>query len=236
MNVQRDVVLAPLTTIRLGGEAAHFVECGDVDDIREALAYAEGHNLAIHILGGGSNTIFHDQGFAGLVLAIRLSGVSFREEGEHVLVDVAAGEDWDDLVRACIERGLGGIECMSGVPGLVGATPIQNVGAYGQEVADTITQVTVFNRQTKETEILSVEECQLGYRTSRFKESDAGTYIVLEVQFRLLKDASPCVDYEQVQQAAQRKFGTVDFGKGKKALQIVRELVLDLRRMKSMVV
>lgn len=233
MEIQQGVALAPLTTIKLGGTASVFIECVNETDIQEALQFAHEKNLLIHVLGGGSNTIFHDDGFAGLVLAVRLKGVTFQEKESYVEADVAAGEDWDSFVQQCIGRGFGGLECMSGVPGLVGATPIQNVGAYGQEVSEVITHVRAVDRTSGKVQTFSAKECAFGYRTSRFKTTDANTYIITSVRFRLSPNATPNIHYEQLREALS---STEPLGTGKPALQKVREAVLGLRKSKSMLV
>ena len=130
-SIEQDVVLAPHTTIKLGGKAKYFCRCTDLAQIYSALRFVGERDLRVHILGGGSNVIFADEGFNGLVVQIALTGVSFADQGDTVLVAARAGEEWDTIVERCVVKGLGGIECLSGIPGKVGATPIQNVGAYG---------------------------------------------------------------------------------------------------------
>jgi UDP-N-acetylmuramate dehydrogenase len=143
INIQRNISLAPLCTIKLGGAASHFTLCQSVSELREALTYAAEHRLRVHVLGGGSNVVFADEGFDGLVVKVGVKGISSVEDGGSILVTAAAGEEWDSFVAHCISRGLAGVECLSGIPGHVGATPIQNVGAYGQEVRETIVSVQV---------------------------------------------------------------------------------------------
>jgi len=149
------VPLAPFTTLELGGPARHFVEAADEGALIEALRWADGRKLPVAILGGGSNMVVADKGFDGLVVRIATRGVRFEMSGGEATVTVAAGEPWDALVAEAARRGLGGIECLSGIPGLVGATPIQNVGAYGQEVAETIRAVRVLERGAWQTRELS---------------------------------------------------------------------------------
>ncbi|MEX0649635.1 MAG: UDP-N-acetylmuramate dehydrogenase [Candidatus Andersenbacteria bacterium] len=230
LDIQRNVQLAPHTTINLGGPAAQVVRCVNPEQVREALSYAQ--KVPVHILGGGSNTVFADEGFAGLVIQIALTGITFTDEGETVLAKVAAGEVWDDFVVQCIERGLAGLECLSGIPGLVGATPMQNVGAYGQEVAESIEVVEALERSSGEKKTFLKDTCGFGYRTSRFKQEDSNRYVVTAVSYRLRKDGVPTVRYPQV----QTQLGTVSLGAGTPALQRVREVVLQLRRSKSMLV
>ena len=175
LNIQSDVPLASLTTIKLGGPAQHFVRCTTTEEIKEALQIAESNGWPVHILGGGSNTIFSDQGFRGLVIYVALGGI--QKENEETLT-VQAGEVWDEFVQRCIAEGLAGVECLSGIPGSVGATPMQNVGAYGQEVAETVTAVQAIDRQTNALQTFSNEECRFQYRSSRFKQKDAGRYVI----------------------------------------------------------
>lgn len=225
--MKTDVALAPLTTIGLGGPARFFLECASVDDIRNGVSFAREKGLPVHILGGGSNTIFSDDGFSGVVFKIDLKGVVFTEEDSTVVAEVAAGEVWDDFVVACIERGLAGVECLSGIPGLVGATPIQNVGAYGQEVADVIESVHLFDVESLEEVTMAGNECGFGYRKSRFKYEDKGKYIVTGVVYRLQRDGIANTSYPQVREAVDESSASI---------KDVREAVLSLRKRKSMVI
>ncbi|HAP36660.1 MAG TPA: UDP-N-acetylenolpyruvoylglucosamine reductase, partial [Bacteroidetes bacterium] len=143
ISVKEQLRLSDYTTLHLGGTARYFCECTSVDDLRSALQFAKEKNIRSHILGGGSNTIFSDDGFDGLVIKIGLRGLSLVHDGNDILVSAKAGEDWESFVAMTVEKGYAGIECLSGIPGLVGATPIQNVGAYGQEVKETIELVNV---------------------------------------------------------------------------------------------
>lgn len=236
MIVQTNIPLAPFTTIGLGGSARYFVSCSNVADLRDALNYAGDAHLRLHVLGGGSNTIFADNGFEGIVLHIAIRGIQFQEEDKRVFVRTSAGEPWDRTVEACIERGLGGLECLSGIPGLVGATPIQNVGAYGQEVGDMIFSVEALDRASLQKMLFSRAECRFGYRTSRFKQEDAGRYAITAVTFSLTPHARPLIRYPELQKTVE---GSVDLDAlepGRPALAAVRDAVLSLRRGKSMVI
>src|SRR5437016_358160 len=144
-GIQHDVPLAPLTTIGIGGPARYFLRATTVDEVRAAVTWAREQGVPLFILGGGSNLLISDQGFDGLVLQIDLRGIVVEQEDGLVTVRAAAGEPWDPLVAMAVENGWAGIECLSGIPGNVGATPIQNVGAYGQEVAETIDGVEVLD-------------------------------------------------------------------------------------------
>jgi len=230
MQFKEKTKLSDFTTIKLGGEAKEFVECKSVDEICDALKYAKDKDFDVWVLAGGSNTIFSDEGFDGLVVKINLQGVSFDDKGGYVFVKAGAGENWDDLVEESVNQNLAGIECLSGIPGSVGATPIQNVGAYGQEVSEVIDTVKVLDRETLEEKEFSADECKFSYRTSRFKEEDKDKYIVTEVIYRLIKNGSPQLGYPELEKQVKEKFD------GKPTLSEVRELVLELRSNKSMVI
>jgi len=236
IHTQKSIPLAGHTTIGLGGPAAEFTSCTTVDQVREALVYAREQHLRVQILGGGSNVVFADRGFDGLVLKIDLRGVKFNEVGDQVSVVAGAGENWDDLVKRYIDGDLAGIECLSGIPGLVGATPIQNVGAYGQEVCDTIVSVTALERKSLELIQIPGSECRFGYRQSRFKSDDKNRFIITEVCFRLTKFGKPQIRYSELQQYVESRMHLNTLANGKPALDAVRSAVLALRRRKSMVI
>ncbi len=229
---RENVLLAPYTTLGLGGRARYFVECGSEAEIRTALAQAAARRLPVHVLGGGSNVVFRDSGFPGLVLRITIGGIAFRDATAPEIT-AGAGSDWDALVHGAVERGWTGIECLSGIPGTVGGTPIQNVGAYGQEIAETLTSVTCLDRVTLERRSFGAAECAFGYRDSRFKGRDRGGYVVLEVVLRLRRDARPAIRYPELQ-AAVAQAASLDALAPAAAVRVVRETVLSLRRAKSM--
>lgn len=232
MKFQKNINLSDFTTIKLGGPAKEFVECKTNNEIIEALKYAKENNLDIWILGGGSNTIFSDEGFDGLVIKIGSRGIEYDERNGFVFVRAKSGENWDSLVAECVKKNLAGIEALSGIPGSVGATPVQNVGAYGQEVSESIEKVKAISiSDLKEVEF-TPDECKFEYRTSRFKSQDNGKYIITEVVYRLIKNGIPKISYPELERKAHEKFGE------KFALLMppnVRELVLELRKTKSMV-
>ena len=231
--MRRQVPLAPYTTLGLGGPAHHFTECGSEAEVRAALAWARERRLPVAVLGGGSNVVFADDGFAGLVLRVTLAGAEFRD-GRTPEVVAGAGVEWDELVRGAVERGWSGVECLSGIPGTVGGTPIQNVGAYGQEVAQTLVSVACLDRDTLERRVFGRDQCGFGYRSSRFKREDRDRYVVLEVSFRLQRDAPPRLEYPELRDAVGRA-GPLEGVAPIEALRLVREGVLALRRGKSMV-
>ena len=223
------VPLAPLCTLRVGGAARFFVEAVDEASVLDAVRWAAGRGLPVRVLGGGSNLVIADEGVDGLVLKIALRGVTARETADAVEVTAAAGEPWDALVCHTVERGWAGLECLSGIPGLVGATPIQNVGAYGQEVSDTVIAVRALDRQGPSVVTLPPGDCGFGYRDSLFKSGAPGRYVVLAVTYRLTPNGAPNVRYADIARDLEAR------GLGRPSLVQVRETVLKVRRSKSMV-
>ena len=176
MDIDEQVSLAPLTTLGIGGPARYLVRCRQIEQIFGALEWAATESIPVHVLGGGSNTLFSDAGLDGLVLRIELAGVDTDMSQAKAELRVAAGQDWDGLVQTTIASGMVGLECLSGIPGYVGATPIQNVGAYGQEVSDVLVQVEAIDRTTLKTVVFDNEACEFAYRDSRFKGRDRDRY------------------------------------------------------------
>ena len=220
--------LSDLTTLRLGGCADRLVDAGTADELVDAIRTADGTAEAVLIVGGGSNLVAADAGWSGVVVRVRTSGVQLARDGDALAVTVAAGESWDDFVALTVAEGWSGLASMSGIPGLAGATPVQNVGAYGSEVADTITAVEVYDRATGTTATWAPEQCGFGFRTSAFKHTDR--YIVLAVTFALRRspDAVP-VRYAELARRLGISPGDIAPSTD------VRETVLDLRRSKGMV-
>ncbi len=226
--IEENVLLAPLTTFRIGGPARYFVRVARPAELPRALAYAAERALPVFVLGGGSNILVSDTGFDGVVISIGSSGIGVvRETDTTVEVEAAAGEDWDGFVGYCVGRGYAGVECLSGIPGLVGGTPVQNVGAYGQEVAETIVEVTVFDRESGEIVTLSNSECGFAYRTSIFNSTARDRYIVISVRFELRKAGGPALAYRELRER---------FAGRTPSLGEVREAVIEIRRAKSMVI
>jgi UDP-N-acetylmuramate dehydrogenase len=223
------VPLAPLTTLALGGPARFLVEARDEATVREALAWADRHHTPVHVLGGGSNVVVADAGVAGLVLRVGLRGIAVREMEGAVLVSAAAGEPWDELVALAVGHGWAGLECLSGIPGLVGATPIQNVGAYGQEVADTIVAVRVMDRASGRVGELDRAACRFGYRDSVFRTAAPERHVILGVTYRLRPGGVPAVRH------AELGAHLAAHGRARPTTGEVREAVLAVRRAKSMV-
>jgi UDP-N-acetylmuramate dehydrogenase len=213
----------------LGGPARWFVHARFDHDVREAWAWSRDTKTPLRVLGGGSNVVVDDAGLDALVLHVDTRGIEWRETADAVDVTAAAGEGWDDLVRCAVAREWAGLECLSGIPGRVGATPIQNVGAYGQEVSDTIVAVHAIDRTSGDTRSLTPAECRFGYRDSRFKSAEPDRWIVLGVTFRLRPDGTPTVKYDELAKHLRARGLTTP------KLSDVRESVLEIRRAKSMV-
>jgi UDP-N-acetylmuramate dehydrogenase len=197
--------------------------------VLQALDWARRRTIAVRILGGGSNLVVADAGVDALVIHIALRGTEARHAGGAVELTAAAGEPWDDVVQDTVTQGWAGLECLSGIPGLVGATPIQNVGAYGQEVAETIVGLRAVDAVTGEVLTLAPADCAFAYRDSRFKSAEPGRYVVLSVTYRLRPGGPPTARYADVQQELARR------GVGAPTLADVRDSVIAVRRAKSMV-
>jgi len=228
--VSTDVPLAPLTSLGLGGPARRLVEARTEDELVSAVAAADTAGEPVLLLGGGSNLVLPDAGVEGTAVLIRTRGVEqVPERPGAVLVTVAAGEPWEHLVARTVDDGLAGMECLAGIPGLTGASPVQNIGAYGQEVAQTITQVRAYDRSAGCVTTLTAPECEFAYRHSRFK-AEPGRWVVLAVTFRLRQ--SQCSEPVRYAELA-RRLG-IGVGGGAPLVQ-VRETVLELRRGKGMV-
>ncbi len=220
--------IADLTTLRLGGPIANLLTATTIAELVDAVRSADSSGTPLLLLGGGSNLVAGDDGWPGVVVALRTRGVDRANGYESAEFTVAAGESWDELVEHTVDEGWSGLEAMSGIPGLAGATPVQNVGAYGSEVADCITGVTVFDRHTGAVERWAPWQCGFGFRTSAFKHTDR--FLVLDVTFRLRRSAdSVPVRYAEL----ARRLG-VEQGATAPAKR-VRETVLELRRSKGMV-
>jgi len=195
MHLQQNVPLAPFTTLGVGGAARYFVEAQTLAEVSEAVAYAYSNELPLFVLGGGSNLVVCDSGWNGLVLKIGVRGIEERSQGGEMLFDVGAGEEWDKFVARAVSRNCAGIECLSGIPGSVGGTPVQNVGAYGQEVAETIESVQALDLRVGQVRELCNEACGFSYRTSIFNSSQRGRYIILRVTYALEPGGQPRLHY-----------------------------------------
>jgi UDP-N-acetylmuramate dehydrogenase len=222
--------LADLTTLRLGGPAAELVEAYDEAALIEAVRSADEQGIPVLVVGGGSNLVVADEGYDGRVVVVRHTGL--RSEADTcggAFVEIGAGENWDDVVATAVERGWVGIEALSGIPGTTGATPIQNVGAYGQEVSQTLARVRTWDRLLKGVRTYAAADCGFGYRTSRFKQ-DPGRHVVLSATFQLtLGDLGAPVQYAELAAALGVEIG------GRAPTREIRDAVLALRRGKGMV-
>ncbi len=229
---RNEVRLAGYTTLHLGGAARAFTEAQSLPEVVDAVRAADAAGEQVLVLGGGSNLVVADDGFPGTVVRVATSGVEIQRDdrdGRAAVLRVAAGEDWDALVARCVADGLAGVECLAGIPGLTGGTPIQNVGAYGQDVAETITEVLAFDRKAHRLVTLDGAGCEFGYRTSMFKRTPS-RFVVLEVTFRLYPERlSRPVRYPELA-------STLGVSAGQRIpLGEIRDAVLALRRRKGMV-
>jgi len=188
MNILENVSLKDFSTMRLGGTARYAVEITSRIDLTDAVAWAESRQLPMLMIGDGSNIIWKDEGFAGLLLINKIRGFDIYNEDElNTYVTVGAGENWDTVVEATVNDGLSGIEALSLIPGSAGATPVQNVGAYGQEIANVLSTVEVYDQQSKQFGNMQAFECDFGYRTSRFKTIDRGRFFITGLTLHLTR-------------------------------------------------
>ena len=219
MIFQEHIALKELTTLKIGGTARYFVAVTSRDELKEALMFAQTKNLPSFVFGGGSNLLVAEGEIKAVIIKNEIKGVEWKEEGESVLVTAGAGESWDALVAAAVARGLWGIENLSGIPGTVGAAPVQNIGAYGTELADTLEWVETLSAR------LSLAECRFGYRGSIFKETEGKHHIITRVALRLQKDGAPNFVYKDV----AKYFGDA---KTTPTLAEIRRGVLEIRSKK----
>ena len=233
MVIQENVPLAPLTTLQVGGAARYFAELKREDDVREAAQFAKTRSLPLFVLGGGSNLVVADAGWPGLVLRIALGGIATpnanETSGNAVLFSVGAGVNWDDFVAQAVVQNCAGVECLSGIPGSVGGTPVQNVGAYGQEVADTIESVRALDLQEDRIVVLPKPACGFRYRASIFNGAERGRYIILRVNYRLKRGGSPSLKYADLQKHFAEQ-------KTPPSLAETRAAVREIRRRKGMLI
>ena len=198
MHTRENVPLAPLTTLKVGGPARFFVEASTIAEVSEAVQLSRARNLPLFVFGGGSNVVVSDSGWPGLVLKIAIPGIEERNHDGKSLFEVGAGEDWDKFVARAVARNCAGVECLSGIPGSVGGTPVQNVGAYGQEVAETIQSVLAFDLRRGQVQELCSEACGFSYRTSIFNSTEQGRFIILRVTYALDPEGKPRMQYADV--------------------------------------
>jgi len=228
MHFQEQVPLAPYTTFNIGGPARYFAEAASEEEILEAVHFARAYELPLFILGGGSNLLVADEGFPGLVLHVANKGI----EQQADTFRVAAGEDWDHFVSHAVERSYAGIECLAGIPGTVGGTPVQNVGAYGQEVSETIAAVRVLDLKTLRFEDLSPKACGFAYRRSIFNGTERGRYLVTQVDYALSKDGTPRIAYADL----KKHFISAGAESAAPSLDEVSTAVRSIRHQKGMLI
>jgi UDP-N-acetylmuramate dehydrogenase len=227
LAIQENVPLASCTTLGVGGPARFMVRAGSEEQIMGAMDFARTHGTPVFVLGGGSNIVVSDRGFPGIVLKIELSGIQTLSE-DNATISVAAGVEWDSFVQHCANRNLAGIECLSGIPGTVGGAPIQNIGAYGEDVSEVLLRVRALDRNTHSITELNAAECRFAYRSSIFNTTHRNRYIMLAVDFVLRKDGRPRIDYPDLQKRFAGRAQPPTIGE-------VREAVLQIREAKAMV-
>lgn len=195
MLIQENVPLAPLTTLQVGGPARYFIEAHTVAEVSEAVDFSRAQNLPLFVLGGGSNLVISDAGWPGLTLKVAITGVEEQGANSKERFEVGAGEQWDRFVARAVAHNCAGVECLSGIPGSVGGTPVQNVGAYGQEVAEVLESVLAFDLRDRQIRELCNQACGFNYRTSIFNTTERGRYIILRVTYALTPGGKPRVEY-----------------------------------------
>lgn len=229
MLIQEQVPLAPRTTIKVGGPARFFVEALTAHDAHAAVEFARSKSLPLFVLGGGSNLVISDKGWPGLVLKVAIGGIEQRSQDRRALFEVGAGEEWDKFVAFAVGKNCAGVECLSGIPGSVGGTPVQNVGAYGQEVAETIESVQALEVETLELREIPKKDCGFSYRGSIFNTSQRGRYIILKTTYSLTPGGAPKIEYADLKKyfAGWRETPT---------LADAREAVRQIRASKGMLI
>lgn len=232
MKLQENIPLAPLTTFKIGGPARFLVDANSVADVQQAVSFARSRDLPLFVLGGGSNLLIADAGWPGLVIRIAIAGIeqtSSPDEEGKIHFEVGAGESWDKFVSRAVIGRCAGVECLSGIPGSVGGTPVQNVGAYGQEVSETISSVQVLDLKDIQIRELRNQACEFRYRASIFNTTECGRFIVLRVTYALLPEGKPHITYADL----KRQFA--DHGTSPNLAE-TREAVRHIRALKGMLI
>lgn len=222
MKFLEEVPLAPYTTFGIGGPAKWFAEAASEADILGGVDFARERGLPLFVLGGGSNLLISDAGFAGLVLRIDLKGIDQRFVRDCLVLSVAAGEGWDELVSRAVSEDCAGIECLAGIPGTVGGTPVQNVGAYGQEVSETIREVRALDLQSRQFVEIPAAECGFAYRQSLFNTTAKGRFIVTRVDYALTPGGTPSLQYADLKRHFQGRDGTPSLAEVAMAVRAIR--------------
>lgn len=224
MDIRTNIPLKNFTTMKLGGPARFFVEVRSPKEVVEVYKNAKAHNLPVFILGGGSNVVATDEGFAGIIIRIRIPGFTvIADDINATMIQVGAGEPWDSVVERAVSMNLSGIEALSGIPGTTGGTPIQNVGAFGQEVSETIESLVAYDTQTDTFVTIQNADCEFTYRNSIFRAADMGRYIVTSIIFKLSKNPPQPPFYEALQTYFAEHSITIF------TVKSVRAAVLDIR-------
>lgn len=227
MNIQQNAPLRDHSTMRLGGIAAYLTDVRNRQDVAEAVAWAAQHNLPVMMIGDGSNIVWRDEGFRGLVLVNKILKFEEQpEDDENFYITAGGGENWDSVVARTVGKGLTGIEALSLIPGTAGATPVQNVGAYGQEISQTLVSVEVFDTQTRQFTTIPGFDCAFGYRTSRFKTTNRGRFFITAVTFHLRRSSPQPPFYKAVQAYFDEK------GISSPTPQVLHDAVIAIRQSK----
>ena len=225
MLLQENIPLAPLTTLQIGGPARFFVEAHSREDVEQAVTFAQAKNLPLFVLGGGSNLLISDSGWAGLVLKIGIAGIDRQADHEgKAIFNVGAGESWDRFVSHAVIAKSAGVECLSGIPGSVGGTPVQNVGAYGQEVSETIESVEVFDRNDGQVRELCREACAFSYRSSIFNTTERDRFIILRVTYALTPGGEPHLEYADLKRHFAGRETRPNLAETREAVRYIRAL------------
>ncbi len=249
LPLQENVPLKDLTTMKIGGNARYFCSVSTVEDLVEAVLFAREKATSLVILGGGSNILIANGEIEALVVKVEIKGIEWKESRQFsilnsqfsrntdTLVVAGAGESWDGLVVEAVSRGLWGIENLSGIPGTVGATPVQNIGAYGVELEDVLEWVELFDSERGVVRTLSSEECQFGYRDSIFKHPEGKSFIITRVALRLKKEGMPNLEYKDLTQIFNFQFSIFNEAEREKKMkaltpQDIRKVVLEIRSKK----
>lgn len=225
MLLQENVPLAPLSTFRIGGPAGFFVAAHSAAEVEEAISWARTRDLPLFVLGGGSNLLVADSGWPGLVLKIGITGIDLRpsdSDKAKSLFDVGAGESWDRFVSQAVRAKCAGVECLSGIPGSVGGTPVQNVGAYGQEVSETIDSVEAFDLKDNRVRELCREACGFSYRSSIFNTTERGRFIILRVAYALMPGGDPHLEYADLKRHFEGRETAPNLAETREAVRHIR--------------
>src|SRR5215467_2454079 len=229
MPIQENVPLAPLTTLQIGGLARFFVEARTIDEVQETVRASHARGLRLFVLGGGSNLVVSDAGWPGLVLKVGILGINHVHGHGRVIFEASAGEEWDRFVGIVVTHECAGVECLSGIPGSVGGTPVQNVGAYGQEVSETIDSVVALDVKSREEQEFEKQDCNFQYRTSIFNTTERGRWLILRVSYALRHSGEPKIAYADL----EKYFATLG---RTPTLEETREAVRTIRASKSMLI